>query len=140
MPTLHAFTLIELMIVVAIIGIIAAIAYPSFSEYTKKARRSDGKAAMLSILIAQKKFRGNCPTYAATLNGTDGWDCDKALPVSSTTENDYYTISLSGANGNSLTVTATAKGVQTSDSSCTPLTITINASNPKGLKGPDGCW
>lgn len=139
MKKIKAFTLIELMIVVAIIGIIAAIAYPSFSEYTKKARRSDGKAAMLSVLIAQKKYRGNCPSYASNLGAAN--NCTSStVKASATTENDYYTISLSGANGNSLTITATAKGVQTSDSSCTPLTITVNASNPKGLKGPDGCW
>lgn len=133
------FTLIELLIVVAIIGIIGAIAYPSYADSARKARRSDGKTAMLSVMLAQQKFRGNCPTYANGLGSTN--DCDNSVVKAlSSTENDYYTISLSGASANSYIVKATAKGVQTSDAGCTALTISVSAAAPKGIKAPADCW
>lgn len=135
----NGFTLIELMIVVAIIGIIAGIAYPSFADSAKKARRSDGKTAMLSVLLAQKKYRGNCPSYATAIGGS-GYKCGTAIPVSADTEHGYYKLSVSGPTANSFTIIATAQGVQTSDTDCTPLKIIVNPTYPKGNKTPTGCW
>lgn len=139
MKKTNGFTLVELLIVVAIIGIIGAIAYPSFADSAKKARRSDGKTAMLGVMFAQQKFRGNCPTYASTIGSAN--DCaTTTIQASSTTENDYYTISLSGASANAYVITATAKGVQTNDTGCTALTISVSAAAPKGAKAPQSCW
>jgi len=59
------FTLIELMIVVAVIGILAGIAYPSYQDYILRAKRGDGKAAILSAQLAQEKYRANNITYLA---------------------------------------------------------------------------
>ena len=60
-----AFTLIELMVVVAIIGILAAIAYPSYIEYVQRARRADGQAAILRVQLAQEKYRANNTSYGS---------------------------------------------------------------------------
>ena len=122
------FTLIELMIVVAIVGIIAAIAYPSFGDSMKKARRSDAKAGMLELALAQ-----------STIGSSN--DCaNKTVKGSSTSEKGYYTFAISGATGNAYTITATAQGAQTSDTGCTSLKIEVSGSNPKGAKTPTGCW
>jgi len=82
------FTLMELMIVVAIIGIFAAIAYPSYTEYVTRAKRADGKVALLKVQLAQEKYRANNPTY----------DTLAQIGASSTSPDRYYTIAvLTGA-------------------------------------------
>ena len=50
------FTLVELMIVVAIVGILAAIAYPSYVDSVRKGKRADGRAALTSLLQQQERY------------------------------------------------------------------------------------
>ena len=59
------FTLIEVMITVALLGILAAIAYPSFHDYILKSRRSDAIAALTEASLLQEKWRANNPAYGA---------------------------------------------------------------------------
>ncbi|MEW6999585.1 type IV pilin protein [Colwelliaceae bacterium BS250] len=136
------FTLIELMIVVAIVGIIAGIAYPSFSESMKKARRSDGKSALLGLVLQQSKLRSNCTTYAGTIGNSNSCGATKTVKGITTSNEGYYTMAItSGSNsGNAYTLTATAIGVQATDTACPVLTVTVSASYPKGNKTPATCW
>ncbi|TAM46105.1 MAG: prepilin-type N-terminal cleavage/methylation domain-containing protein [Gammaproteobacteria bacterium] len=64
------FTLIELMITVAIIGILAAIAYPSYQNYVKQTRRSDAQIALTQAANQQERFFTECNHYARYLHGT----------------------------------------------------------------------
>lgn len=61
------FTLIEVMIVVAILGIIAAVALPSYQDSVRKSRRSDGMALINQIMQAQERFFVNNMTYTVDL-------------------------------------------------------------------------
>jgi type IV pilus assembly protein PilE len=61
------FTLIELMIVVAIIGILAAIAYPAYQDYVIQAKRSDAMNSLSQARIDQEKFRANNTEFADSL-------------------------------------------------------------------------
>ena len=61
------FTLIELMIVVAIIGILAAVAYPSYQDHIRKGNRSAAQAFMMDVAQRQQSYLLNNRSYATTL-------------------------------------------------------------------------
>lgn len=128
------FTLIELMIVVAIVGILAAIAYPSYTDSVRKGRRAEATTALYGIQLAQEKWRANNPTYGTLANVWGGV---------TTTENGYYTLAITGntASAYSATATAVTGKSQVSDKaagvSCTPLTL--NASGPV-ITTQAACW
>ena len=119
----RGFTLIELMIVVAIVGILAAVAYPSYLNQTQKTRRADGQTALLqSVQVAERWFTQN-NTY-------------KDTPVAAASAEGHYTLAFVG-DATSFTITATPVGAQDSDP-CGALTIT--ELNEKGPELPDYCW
>ena len=74
------FTLVELMIVVAIVGILAAIAYPSYIESVRKGNRAEGRAALTSLLQQQERFFTQNNTYV---------DFDTAAAATAANMKDY---------------------------------------------------
>jgi type IV pilus assembly protein PilE len=62
------FTLVELMVVVLIVGILAAVAFPSYNEYVKKARRGDGTETLLAAAQSFEVYRGRTATYPSSLD------------------------------------------------------------------------
>jgi type IV pilus assembly protein PilE len=116
------FTLIELIIAVAIIGILASIGTSSYQSYVRQSRRAEALAALLELQNQQERYRVNNTSYAATSALT--------LPAS-----DYYTYSASDVASTTYTLTATAKSSQTADTGCTSLTL-----NQSGTKTPSSCW
>lgn len=113
----RGFTLIELMIVVAIVGILAAIAYPSYQNHIQKTRRSDAMIALgrLATLQEQYFFRENKYTDQFSDLG------DASLSASS---EGYYSIALSiTGTGETYTATATATGPQAADTACAVFSV-----------------
>lgn len=62
---ISGFTLIELMITVAVIGILASIAYPSYQESVRKSKRAEGRVALLQVLQQQERYMTQYNTYLA---------------------------------------------------------------------------
>lgn len=129
---LGGFTLIELMIVVAIVGILAAVAYPSYSEQVRKSRRADAMAEISKAQQAQERWRSNNTTYSSDVSSSatglkliTGTTAATSYNLTS----GYYTVSISGASATGYTLTATAIGAQASDAKCTALTATMSGGN-----------
>jgi len=119
-PPSPGFTLIELLITVAIIGVLASIAYPSFMDSIRKSRRSDAVAALTRVQQAQERWRASHGTYTADL-GVDG------LKVSNSSPDGHYAIAVTANNATTYTVTAAANSSspQASDTKCRSLQITM---------------
>ena len=118
------FTLLELMITVAIIGILAAITIPSYSKYVQKTKRSDAKVELMKIAQMQESYFVQNMSYAQNLT-TLGFAADTI-----NSENDNYSVRVSALPANcntagnppctSFTVNATPiSASQTSDTVCT---------------------
>jgi type IV pilus assembly protein PilE len=136
------FTLLELLTVVAIIGIMAAFAVPSYQSYVQKSRRTDAMSALSELQREIEKFRGSCTLYPNTIGNAD--DCaGRTIKFSGTSNEGYYNLSITAATANSYTIEADPTEVQADDADCDPMRITVDNSHPKGEKGNDGggdCW
>lgn len=120
----RGFTLIELMIVVAVIGILATIAYPSYQDSIRQARRIEAQSVMLDIQLLQEKYRVNHVSYGS-------------LTDLGSFSSDYYTFAISGNSASAYTITATAKSgtSQAGDTGCGAMTL-----NQASARTPDSCW
>ncbi|HMO48581.1 MAG TPA: type IV pilin protein [Rubrivivax sp.] len=128
------FTLIEAMIVVAIVGILAAIAYPSFMDSIRKGRRSDAFAALSAVQQAQERWRSNQSAYTALL--TD-------LNLSATSSKSYYAISIDAASATGYTATAAAAAgtTQAGDGNCRTLSVRVDRGNIEyGAGASSAAW
>jgi type IV pilus assembly protein PilE len=135
------FTLIELMIVIAVIGILSAIAYPSYTEYVTRAKRADGKTGLLSLQLAQEKYRANCPQYADGIHATTT-SCITGgthnLVANTSSPDGNYALAITAADATTYTITATPSFT---DAKCG--TFGINQSGSKTVSGSDSvanCW
>ena len=129
----RGMSLIELMIVVAIIGIIVAIAYPSYREYVIKTRKTDGIALINKVVQAQERFFVNNLRYTTALQNDLGFAADN-LP----SDGGHYLVTATacGDIATCVNITATAQGSQVTG---TPLddNLGLNSQGTKIGKWPN---
>jgi type IV pilus assembly protein PilE len=123
----HGFTLIEMMIVTAVIGILASIAVPSFQAPLQKARRSDGITALLQLQMSQEQWRSGHTRYASLAE----------LRAPATSSMRYYTLEVADPTAQGYALVATATGAQASDRGCRVLRVTVTGGQATHASGPD---
>ncbi|MBN0989048.1 type IV pilin protein [Amphritea pacifica] len=126
MRKMSGFTLIELMIAVAILGILLAIAYPSLMSQVRESRRSDGYAALMSAAAMEERFFTVNNQYTSDENNLGG----------NVSEEGFYSIdAVASGGGSTFTITAVGLGSQANDTGCTTLVLSHT-----GEKTPADCW
>ena len=126
------FTLIELMIVVAIVGILASIAYPSYTEHVAKSRRADAQTALMELAQFMERRYTSVGSY---LDGANA----PTLPFTEAPKEGagkFYDLTLSAITATSYTLSAAPKGAAASDK-CGTMTLTNTGA--KGAALTD-CW
>lgn len=132
-PNRNGFSLIELMVALAVAGILAAIAYPAYTSHMQRARRSDAIAALTAVMQAQERYRSNRSSYAQTTTDLQlDSDLAKIAP--------YYDITLAGVGtatvpvgfqiGYSATATPKAGQKQANDTTCKAMIVTLRGATP----------
>lgn len=114
MKSNKGLTLIELLFVVIIVAILAAIAIPIYTNYIQRARRADAKTALEQLRAAQEMWRAEKGGYSTDATGVQ---LINTMSAPSTTISPYYQWSFTGTlSANSFTAEAVPTGTQTSDS------------------------
>jgi type IV pilus assembly protein PilE len=164
MKKARGFTLIELMVVVIVIAILAAIAIPSYLNQTRKSRRNAAESAMQQIALLEERYRADCSTFCDASTTPTGCSACSWAALGGNPSGTYYNYAVSIAStttaGPTYTITATGLSTQLKDkaegTSCTNLyyafgtnaavdsACSLSGSNATGAgkitKCPTVCW
>lgn len=142
---LRGMTLLELMVAMAIVGILAAIAYPSYMQFITRTKRSVAKSALLKVADREEQFFADNKRYTSDLTqlgyGANGFMVDaKGAEVAAGDGHRIYAISLTNTSATTYTANAVPQLQQAAnDGQCQTLTLTHKGQ--KGQTGPGGnCW
>ena len=132
----RGFTLIELMVTVAIVAVLAAVAMPSYRDYVRRGNRVDATAMLQAASLAQERFRlGNAAYATATTQ------LNPPCPTSGNCSSGrgHYTLAVSGTSGTGFTLTANAvSSSQLGDTGCTAIVLTVAGGTTS--RTPATCW
>ncbi|WP_266156436.1 type IV pilin protein [Dyella silvatica] len=145
-PSAAGFSLIELLIVVMIIAVLTAIAFPSYTKYLQRSRRSDAYAA----LSQDQAILERCFAQSFDYNNVSGTGSKGCLPLLTTSPSNYYTIALSFTGTTTphtdytLSATPATGSPQLKDTQCAKLTLTSGnvrtAADSGGTDQTKTCW
>ncbi|HET7794347.1 MAG TPA: type IV pilin protein [Rhizobacter sp.] len=123
----RGFTLIELTVTTAIVGILAATAYPSFTGPVYKVRRTDAITALMQLQMSQERWRSGHTSYASLAE----------LNTSASSSMRYYALSVTESSETGFSATATGTGAQAADTACRVLRLTVTGGDTRYASGPD---
>ncbi len=131
--TMRGVTLMELMIVVVILGILTAIAYPSYRQYLQRAKRNECKAGLLQIATNQERFYLQNNTYTTDMTSL-------GFPVAGNylTDTESYIINVGAADADDFAATCTYQIADQEAGKC--LTFTIDGRGLKASAPLADCW
>lgn len=143
-PRERGFTLIELLITVAIVAVLASLAYPSFMGAVRKGRRAEAVDMMTRIQQAQERWRATNPAYTADLSAPPAGLGISTVATTATTQHGYYQISVDvppATAGSTYIVTAVASGSQAADTTCASMTVTVSGGTVShDSTSGERCW
>ncbi|HXN10152.1 MAG TPA: type IV pilin protein [Steroidobacteraceae bacterium] len=136
----RGFTLVELMVTVAIVGILASIAWPSYQQSVMHGRRTD---AIQSITYYRQALE-RCYSQNFTYVNAAATPCPAATGAAVASTNGYYTISFPLLNATQYTIQANPLGTQANDLQCQVMTVNQSgqtaAANGGGVNTTIACW
>ena len=131
----RGFTLVEVMIVVAVVSILAAIAYPSYTRYVLRSKRNAVESYLMEVANLEQRYLLDARSYTANLS------TDLGTSVPSNLTSSYTVTATVTSTPPGFTLTATPIGAQLADTDCD--TITLDQANQKTASGNAGaasCW
>ena len=136
----RGFTLIELMIVLAVAAIILSIAIPAFTEQMRKSRRSEAISGLQQLALKMERWRADNPSYANSNPASANYPSQAAT--------DNYAFAVTAASPTTFTLQATRQGAQTSDATCGNFTFQFGDLDNNGATpattvksaAAAGCW
>ncbi|AXA33058.1 type IV pilin protein [Francisella adeliensis] len=140
MQNKKGFSLVELMVVIAIIAILASVGIPMYNNYTLRSHRSEAQAELLSAANAADSFEIRNGEFPSGSDITSFWR-------SATTQNGFYTLSYCGGGDAACPnidyeITATAIGSQAADTVCSEMRLEVHGAvtNKTPNSGSSMCW
>lgn len=135
------FTLVELIIVVLIIAVLAAIAFPAYQNSVVKTRRGAAKSCLLESELFMQRFYTANLRYDQTLPPANAAVVLPACTAGTDVTN-HYTVALTAVAARTYTLTATPQGLQAAkDTDCGTLSINqLGAKTKTGTETVDYCW
>lgn len=131
---MRGFTLIEMLLAMAVLAVLAAIALPSYRAHVQRSHRLDAVTALLQVQQAQERWRAQHSSFAADLD---------ALGIPGA-RSERYRLAIQRSADNGFEVVAVAIAGQTADAECTSLSLTQQAGNTlygsTGTAASRRCW